>query len=438
VIRLSGTPVAMAVDGEHPWVGPAILTRAGDEGVQILPSPWDPVAPAAPQLAALARAARREPVPGATARIGAHIGALSAKRVVLVGAGSVGSRLADELCRLGTGEIVLVDPDVVEASDLARTVYTQHDLGFQKTAALAHHLTAINPAVTGVQMARRICDLDLDDLLAATDLVIAALDDIPQLAALAAHVYKAGIPLVEVGIYRLGAAGQIVVARASADPMTRTACWNCTVGSATQMGTHRPPTNYGLGTLVAEPALGAAIGIITSTAATVCAGLLAGPGTPAGDALSARLATRRTLGIVTTTPQWDFVGEVLAAAPGQYAPQSVWVRAEPNPDCSVCGEPQKLSETCTDGSELAQVIAHLAVDTPPGSEDPPASTAARGREKKSIPMARKELAVKPNKAQAQERKSRIIAAKPVRKDKGQDSRKVHDSKGRNNHGRTYR
>jgi hypothetical protein len=46
--------------------------------------------------------------------------------------------------------------------------------------------------------------------------------------------------------------------------------------------------------------------------------------------------------------------------------------------------------------------------------------------------------MKPNKAQAQERKARIIAAKPVRKDKGQDSRKVHDTKGKNTHGRTFR
>jgi hypothetical protein len=204
-----------------------------------------------------------------------------------------------------------------------------------------------------------VAEVDLDDLIVGADLVLAALDDIPQLAALAAHSYRAGVPLVEVGIYRLGAAGQIVITRPSHDRDSRTACWNCSVGTATSMAVYRPVTDYGIGALVAEPALGAAIGIITSTAATVCAGLLAGPGTPAGDALAARLTNRHTLGVITTTPRWDFVADVLAEAPGQYAPQSVWVRAEPHPDCWVCGD-SGAAETSVEGTELADVIAELA------------------------------------------------------------------------------
>jgi hypothetical protein len=45
--------------------------------------------------------------------------------------------------------------------------------------------------------------------------------------------------------------------------------------------------------------------------------------------------------------------------------------------------------------------------------------------------------VKPNKQASLDRKKAIIAAKPQPKAKGQDSRKVHDTKGKNIHGRSF-
>jgi molybdopterin/thiamine biosynthesis adenylyltransferase/proteasome lid subunit RPN8/RPN11 len=443
VSRFDGT-TAVAFDGDYPWVGPVLLDARASEGVRVLPSPWDPTSPSGSQLAALARSARRAPIPGATARIGSHVGALDAKSVVLVGAGSVGSRIADELCRLGVGGLVIVDPDVVEPSDLARTTYTHHDLGTLKAHAAALRMTAINPAITVTTIPSPVAEIELDPLLDAADLVVAALDDIPQLALLAEHAYRAGVALVEVGIYRHGAAGQIVISRPSRDPEARTACWNCTVGSTAGVAGHRPPTNYGVGTLAAEPALGAAIGIVTSAAATVCAGLLAGPGTPAGDAVGPRVASRRTLGIVTASPSWDFVGDLLADVPGQYAPQSVWVRADPRQDCSICGDEALSTDVCSDGPGLAAVIAGLA-EMAQGAElrsdeceAASSSSQVVAQVEGSQHTSREDTPMKPNKAQAQERKARIIVAKPIRKDKGQDSRKVHDTKGKNTHGRTFR
>lgn len=45
--------------------------------------------------------------------------------------------------------------------------------------------------------------------------------------------------------------------------------------------------------------------------------------------------------------------------------------------------------------------------------------------------------VKPNKQASQERLKAIRASKPQPKAKGHDSRKVHDAKGKNNHGRSF-
>ena len=45
--------------------------------------------------------------------------------------------------------------------------------------------------------------------------------------------------------------------------------------------------------------------------------------------------------------------------------------------------------------------------------------------------------VKPNKLASQQRKSENILKKPQPASKGQDSRKVHDTKGKNQHGRMF-
>jgi hypothetical protein len=45
--------------------------------------------------------------------------------------------------------------------------------------------------------------------------------------------------------------------------------------------------------------------------------------------------------------------------------------------------------------------------------------------------------VKPNKLASQLRLKAIRVAKPEPQSKGHDSRKVHDTKGKNNHGRRY-
>jgi molybdopterin/thiamine biosynthesis adenylyltransferase len=64
--------------------------------------------------------------------------ALRRSRVVVVGAGAIGSVLAMRLARAGVGELVLVDGDVVEPHNLERVdCYTEEDVGRPKVEALA-------------------------------------------------------------------------------------------------------------------------------------------------------------------------------------------------------------------------------------------------------------------------------------------------------------
>ena len=61
---------------------------------------------------------------------------LSESKVAVVGAGALGSWEVYFLHKLGVGEIIVIDRDFVDESDLPRTVYTKEDLGKPKVDAL--------------------------------------------------------------------------------------------------------------------------------------------------------------------------------------------------------------------------------------------------------------------------------------------------------------
>jgi predicted ThiF/HesA family dinucleotide-utilizing enzyme len=65
--------------------------------------------------------------------------------VLLLGAGSLGSAVAELLVRGGVSRLVILDPDVVEAGNLARHTLALADVGAPKARALAERLRAISP-----------------------------------------------------------------------------------------------------------------------------------------------------------------------------------------------------------------------------------------------------------------------------------------------------
>lgn len=78
---------------------------------------------------------------------------LRSARVLVVGAGALGNEVVKNLVLVGVGDIVVVDLDVVEASNLARCVFFRpDDEGQPKATTLAHRARELNPdvAVTGI------------------------------------------------------------------------------------------------------------------------------------------------------------------------------------------------------------------------------------------------------------------------------------------------
>lgn len=266
-------------------------------------------------------------------RVVALTGPLNGCTVMIAGAGSVGSRIAEDLIRSGVEHVTLLDPDRVAEPNLARSVYTTDDIGALKVDALAARLTAINPDAVITTRAAALEQVNPDELIDGVDLVVLATDDMAQQAVIAATAYRLGIPQVGVGIYRRGAAGEVAIIVPPATP-----CWGCVVGSSRVSAAGRPDRNYGVSNrLVAETALGPSINLVTSTGSQVAIGLLAGPTSPAGAPLARLIAERRSLGLIATTPSWGFFPQILGDARHQHAPQSLWPVVEAADDCPVCG-----------------------------------------------------------------------------------------------------
>lgn len=69
------------------------------------------------------------------------------ERIHIIGCGSVGSVVAENLARFGITRMTLYDFDTVEPRNLANQMFTQDDVGRPKVEALADMLHRINPEI---------------------------------------------------------------------------------------------------------------------------------------------------------------------------------------------------------------------------------------------------------------------------------------------------
>jgi molybdopterin/thiamine biosynthesis adenylyltransferase len=119
---------------------------------------------------------------------------LRGARVLVLGAGGIGSWVALGLAMSGVGEIVAVDPDVVEARNLTRQPYPQRMIGRRKIEALGRLVRERAPAarVTGVDLRVDGPD-DLGALLDGVTCVVCCADE-PDPEATALTVARACVP----------------------------------------------------------------------------------------------------------------------------------------------------------------------------------------------------------------------------------------------------
>ena len=151
-------------------------------------------------------------------------------KVLLVGAGGLGSPAGLYLAAAGVGTIGVIDDDVVDLSNLQRQIaHTTEDLGKPKVESAADAMRDINPDVNVRTYHTRMMADNALDLIADYDFVIDGADNFPTKFLVADACHLAGKAYSHAGILRFDGQTMTVVPNESA-------CYRCVFVKP-------PPTN---------------------------------------------------------------------------------------------------------------------------------------------------------------------------------------------------
>jgi molybdopterin/thiamine biosynthesis adenylyltransferase len=131
-------------------------------------------------------------------------------RVLLLGAGGLGSPVALYLAAAGVGTIGIVDDDVVDLSNLQRqVVHTTDRIGVPKAESAEETIHALNPDVEVVKYVTRLDASNIMEIIDGWDIVVDGADNFPTRYLLNDATVRLRIPVVSASI--LGFDGQLSV-----------------------------------------------------------------------------------------------------------------------------------------------------------------------------------------------------------------------------------
>jgi adenylyltransferase/sulfurtransferase len=239
---------------------------------------------------------------------------LKAARVLVVGAGGLGSPLVLYLAAAGIGTIGIVDDDTVELSNLQRQIaHTMASIGMPKTASAAAAAHAINPGVTIEPHATRLTAANALELISCYDIVCDGTDNFSTRFLVADSCVLARRTLVSGAVLRFD--GQLSVFR----PHIGGPCYRCLYPEPPPPGLVPSCSEAGV--------LGAVTGVIGTLQATEVLKEVMG----VGDTLAGRLLV------------WDAL-----------ATRFRTVKLPRDPDCALCGPQATIRDLSAHGAEAAQ------------------------------------------------------------------------------------
>jgi sulfur-carrier protein adenylyltransferase/sulfurtransferase len=241
-------------------------------------------------------------------------------RVLLIGAGGLGSPASLYLAAAGVGRLGIVDDDVVDASNLQRQIVHATDrLGEPKVESARRTIEALNPDVEVVAYRERLSSENVDRILGdGWDVIVDGADNFPTRYLVNDASVWHGVPVVHGSIYRFE--GQVTVFRPGDGP-----CYRCLFPT--------PPPPELAPSCAEGGVLGVLPGIIGSLQANEALKLALG----AGDTLVGRLLLFDAL-----------------------EPSFTEVTLRRDPECPVCGEHPTITsyvdyvEFCAGGRTAVQ------------------------------------------------------------------------------------
>jgi len=221
---------------------------------------------------------------------------LKAARVLLVGAGGLGSAIALYLAGAGVGHLGISDDDRVDLSNLQRqVVHGTSTIGVPKVASARQRLSDFNPEIEVIAHDERFDRDSASHIAAGYDLIVDGTDNFETRYAINAVCLDLGIPYVYGAIFRLD--GQVTLLCTEDGP-----CYRCLFPEAPASGSVMTGAEAGI--------LGAVPGTIGTLEATEAIKWIVGIGEP-------------------------LVGRLLVYDAASMRFEEIAI--EKNPDCAACG-----------------------------------------------------------------------------------------------------
>jgi molybdopterin-synthase adenylyltransferase len=189
---------------------------------------------------------------------------LLASRVLIVGLGGLGSPVAMYLAAAGVGELVLLDFDQVDLTNLQRQIaHTTDRIGEKKVESARLAVQALNPECRVTTIDRMLEPDQIAEQIARVDLVVDGTDNFATRFAINSACVASRTPLVSGAAIRME--GQVSVFTGQpGDP-----CYHCLYGSGSEANE----------TCSENGVLAPVVGIIGSVQATEAIKVLTGAGT---------------------------------------------------------------------------------------------------------------------------------------------------------------
>jgi molybdopterin/thiamine biosynthesis adenylyltransferase/rhodanese-related sulfurtransferase len=150
---------------------------------------------------------------------------LLASKVLVLGAGGLGSPAALYLAAAGVGRIGIVDHDVVDRSNLQRQILHSDDrVGTPKVESARRTLLALNPGIEVRAIEARVDSSNVEELFRGYDVIVDGTDNFPTRYLVNDACVRLGLPNVHGSIYRFE--GQVSVFW-PARPARRGPCYRC-------------------------------------------------------------------------------------------------------------------------------------------------------------------------------------------------------------------
>ena len=262
---------------------------------------------------------------------------LEDKQVIIVGAGALGSQVADLLAKAGVGRFMLIDFDIFSHGNRVRHQLDLRDIGRAKVRAMRNRLVAVNPwceveirayrvgAAGGQGLAQRLDDR-LFDQVGSSDLLINASAN----SATGRHLSSLAVNAETTAIHTWVSAGawgcRVLVQRPRVS-----ACWEC-LGLA-QKQSERYPEPMTVPPVPSDPA-------VREVNEQGCADpTFTGPGFELAEAAAAtaRIAVQTLLDDGASYPTADFDLATLRFRDGETATTTAsYISLPVHPDCAIC------------------------------------------------------------------------------------------------------